>query len=90
MEIKVSRNPDERTLKSMGVRSWPVWEKEESEFPWYYDEKETFYVLEGDVTVTPEDGEAVRFGSGDLVVCPKGMSCTWTIHSAVKKHYSFG
>ena len=26
----------------------------------------------------------------DLVVFPEGMSCTWEVHKAVKKHYRFG
>ncbi len=82
--------PSEEKLKQLGVRSWPVWTKEESEFPWEYDEKETCYILEGDVTVTPESGEPVRFGKGDLVVFPEGLKCRWKIHKAVKKHYRFG
>ncbi len=32
-----------------------------SEFPWTYDEPETCYFLEGEVTVTGEDGEVVRW-----------------------------
>lgn len=82
--------PSEEKLKQLGVHSWPVWTKEESEFPWEYDEKETCYILEGDVTVTPESGEPVRFGKGDLVVFPEGLKCRWKIHKAVKKHYRFG
>jgi uncharacterized cupin superfamily protein len=47
-------------------------------------------LLEGDVTVTPEGGEAVRFGAGDLVVFAAGLSCTWDVHAPVRKHYRFG
>jgi hypothetical protein len=28
-------------------------------------------------------------GSGDLVIFPKGMKCTWEIREDVKKHYNF-
>jgi len=77
-------------LDELGIASWPIWEKEVSEFPWHYDEKETCYLLEGDVTVTPEGGKPVRFGKGDLVTFPADMSCTWKIHKAVRKHYKFG
>ena len=45
--------------------------------------------MEGDVTVTPDGGKPVRFGVGDLVVFPQGMSCTWEVHKAVRKHYRF-
>jgi uncharacterized cupin superfamily protein len=89
-EIQIQRNPDARELESLGVASWPVWEKEQSEFPWRYDERETCYLLEGDVTVTPEGGAPVRFGKGDLVTFPAGMACRWKIHQAVRKHYRFG
>jgi uncharacterized cupin superfamily protein len=72
----------------MGIFDWPIWTKEESEFPWSYDEPETCYFLKGDVVVTPEGGEPVEVGQGDLVTFPKGMSCTWKVRKDVKKHYS--
>ncbi len=82
--------PSEETLLRLNVRSWPVWEKEISEFPWEYDEPETCYILEGDVIVTPENGIPVRFGKGDLVIFPSGLKCMWKIKEAVRKHYKFG
>ena len=88
--IIVERDPSEARLKELGVFIWPIWEKEESRFPWHYDAKETCYLLEGDVVVTPEDGDPVEFGAGDLVMFPQGMSCTWEINTAVRKHYRFG
>ncbi len=88
--VQIDRGPDPSRLESMGVFRWPIWEKEQSVFPWTYDQTETCYLLEGDVTVTPDGGEPVHFGAGDLVVFPAGMSCTWDIHADVKKHYRFG
>lgn len=88
--IKVTNNPDDRQLDEMGVRGWPIWEKETSEFPWFYDSEETCYFLEGDVVVTPDGCDQIEMGKGDLVTFPQGMSCTWNIRSAVKKHYKFG
>ncbi|NIQ95655.1 MAG: cupin domain-containing protein [Desulfuromonadales bacterium] len=46
-------------------------------------------MLEGEVEVTPDGGETVRFGAGDLVTFPAGMSCRWSISKAVRKHYRF-
>lgn len=61
-----------------------------SKFPWTYDAKETCYLLEGKVKVTPSGAnEAVEIAAGDLVVFPKGMSCTWDVSVAVDKHYLF-
>jgi len=42
------------------------------------------------VSVSPDGGRAVRFTGGDLVVFPAGMSSTWEVHQAVRKHYRFG
>jgi uncharacterized cupin superfamily protein len=89
-EIKIEHNPDEGKLRETGVFSWPVWTKESSEFPWTYDEEETCYFLEGDVVVTPDGGDPVTVGKGDLVTFPKGMSCRWKINRNVRKHYKFG
>ena len=88
-DIKIDRNPAMQKLKEMGVHDWPVWEKEVSEFPWHYDSAETCFFLEGEVTVTPEGGEPVTVGKGDLVTFPQGMSCTWKIKMPVSKHYTF-
>lgn len=88
--ITCEHNPSPAKLDAMGVESWPIWTKEVSEFSWHYDTNETCYILEGEVTVTPDNGEPVTFGQGDLVNFPAGMSCTWQIHQDVKKYYKFG
>lgn len=89
-DIRVKKDPTPEELDQIGVPSWPIWTKEESEFPWTYDVEETCYFLEGDVVVTPKGGEPVSVGKGDLVTFPKGMSCTWKVRGAVRKHYRFG
>jgi len=88
--ITVTSNPDPAQLQSLSVLSWPTWGCGVSSFPWSYDEQETCLLLEGDVTVTPDCGEPVRFGTGDLVVFDAGLSCTWEVHAPVRKHYRFG
>ncbi|MEB3293472.1 MAG: cupin domain-containing protein [Synechococcales bacterium] len=90
MEIQIDRAPSSETLAQLQVTTWSTWTKGVSEFPWNYDDAETCYFLEGDVVVTPEGGDPVQMGKGDLVTFPAGMSCTWQIRSAVKKHYQFG
>ena len=88
-EIEV-RKPGEEEIEREGIRSWPIWEKEAGAFPWSYDQKETCLLLEGQVKVTPDGGEPVEFGAGDLVTFPQGLSCTWEIRQAVRKRYRFG
>jgi hypothetical protein len=85
--ITVERHPSPQVLEELDVSSWPIWSKDPSVFPWTYDGDETCYFLEGDVTVTPDGGKPVRIAKGDLVTFPAGMSCTWEIRRAVRKHY---
>lgn len=89
-EINVEKNPDRERLRELGVEKWGVWTKEVSKFPWHYDESETCYFIEGEVVVTPEGGEPVRVGEGDLVTFPAGMDCVWDVRRPVRKHYRFG
>lgn len=88
--ITIEHKPSPAKLDVLHIDTWPIWEKEESEFPWTYDDSETCYLLEGEVTVTPDNGEPVLIKQGDLVNFPKGLSCTWNISKAVRKHYRFG
>jgi uncharacterized cupin superfamily protein len=81
--------PDAEKLSALGVSNWPIWTKEVSTFPWSYSSKEIAYILEGEVTVTPKDGEPVSFGAGDLVTFETGLNCTWHVKKALKKHYHF-
>jgi len=88
MTIKVDK-PSESRSRELGVKGWPTWSKEVSTFPWQYDSQEVAYILEGEVTVTPDDGEPVSFGAGELVTFPKGLSCVWNVKKTLKKHYQF-
>jgi uncharacterized cupin superfamily protein len=86
MPIEV-RKPTPQEAAQM--QACPTWEKEPSEFPWHYDEKETCLILEGEVTVEAP-GQTVSFGPGDYVVFPEGLDCLWKVHKPVRKHYKFG
>jgi uncharacterized cupin superfamily protein len=71
------------------AQAWPTWEKEESIFPWEYDEQETCLILEGKAEVSCPEGK-VEFEAGDYVVFPVGLKCTWDIKKKIRKHYKFG
>ena len=66
----------------------PVWECDVSEFNWHYDSEETCLLIHGEVEVTYAN-TSVRFGAGDMVIFPKGLTCVWKVTKAVKKHYVF-
>lgn len=89
MNIKVEKPTDE-FIKQHNIKSWPIWTKEVSEFPWFYDDKEACLILEGQVFVTPDGGEPVEINAGDYVEFPQGMKCVWTITKDIRKHYNFG
>jgi uncharacterized cupin superfamily protein len=88
--ILVEHEPSPMKLEVLRVDGWPIWAKEQSEFPWHYEQTETCYLLEGEALVTPEGGKAVRIAQGDLVTFLPGLVCTWKITSPVRKHYRLG
>ncbi len=90
MTILITSPCPDSTIQDQGIKDWPIWTCEPSTFDWTYNDQETCLILEGEVTVTSNGGVTVHFGSGDLVVFPKGMTCTWEVHKGVRKHYRFG
>ena len=87
MNIKIDKLTEEE-VNNKGVLSWPIWECEVSEFDWEYDQQESCLLLEGEVEVK-SDFETVKFGGGDFVVFPKGLTCKWKVIRPVRKHYCF-
>lgn len=90
MKIQVEHRPCADRIEQLGVAHWPTWGAEVSCFPWTYGETETCYLVAGEVVVTPDGGQAVILQAGDLATFPAGMSCTWDIRQAIRKHYRFG
>lgn len=87
MGIIIEKLTEEEIL-AKGVYDWPIWEKEISEFDWTYDEKELFFVLEGEVFISV-DNQELHVMPGDFVSCDKNVSCRWRIVKGIKKHYNF-
>lgn len=75
-------------IEKRKIRSWPIWEKEVSQFPWYYDNDEQCYIIEGNFIVEA-DGVQYQIQQGDFVYFPAGLKCTWDIKTQVRKHYNF-
>ena len=85
--IVVEHQPETTRLEALGVSTWPTWSKEVSTFPWIFHEQEIAYILEGECVITPEGGQPVNFGKGDLVTFPAGMKCDWEVRQPLYKHY---
>ncbi len=81
------RKPNEEEIKQ--TQDWGTWEKGVSKFPWYYEQKEICYILEGEAIVHDKAGNKIKFTEGDLVEFEKGLECTWEITKPVKKKYLF-
>jgi len=86
-KIVVEHQPSVSRLETLGVAKWPTWQKEISVFPWFFPEQEIAYILEGECVITPEGGEPVKFGKGDLVTFPADMSARWEVVQPLHKHY---
>lgn len=86
-DIVIEHQPEAARLEALGVSKWPTWSKEVSTFPWIFHEQEIAYILEGECVITPEGGQPVKFGKGDLVTFPAGMKCQWEVRKPLHKHY---
>ncbi|KAJ3680001.1 hypothetical protein LUZ60_016279 [Juncus effusus] len=90
LSITVERNPSQSRLQQLGIKSWPKWGCPPGKFPVKYDAQQTCYFVRGRIKAFIKGSEdSIEFGAGDLVVFPKGMSCTWDVSVAVDKHYKF-
>ncbi|CAK9140843.1 unnamed protein product [Ilex paraguariensis] len=90
LKIIVQNNPSESQLSELGIKSWPKWGCSPGKYQLKFDAQETCYLLRGKVKVYPKNSSEIsEFGAGDLVIIPKGLSCTWDVSVAVDKHYKF-
>jgi uncharacterized protein len=78
-----------RTIWEDGPRSAGIWECTPGPSYWGMgEENEMIQILAGRMTVTPDGGEPVELGAGDLAVFPKDWSGTWDIHETIRKVYA--
>ncbi|XP_031101348.1 uncharacterized protein LOC116005225 isoform X1 [Ipomoea triloba] len=94
--IIVQKSLSDAQLSELRIQSWPNrWGCSPGKYQLRFDAQETCYLLRGKVKVYPKNqtsstaAEVVEFGAGDLVIIPKGLSCTWDVSVAVDKHYKF-
>ncbi len=83
MKILVKSPCSASLIIQYGIKNWPIWECEPSNFIWDYDEKEIFLIIEGEANIKTETGENYYIKSGDLVKFPSGLSCKWQITKSI-------
>ena len=64
-----------------------TWEATPGTYRASYEEFEFVHLIEGQITIIPDGGEAVRLGPGDAFVVEPGFTGVWKIEGAVKKHF---
>ena len=65
-----------------------VWDCTAGRFSWDYAWDEFVMILDGEVTVTPEDGEPFTLSAGDFCHFPVGLKAVWRIDRYIKKTFS--
>lgn len=88
MEELIVKKLSEKEILDRAIRSWPIWEKEISRFPWKYDGDEECLIIGGEVIVETEEGN-FRITAGDFVIFKKGLKCVWDIKQPIRKYYNF-
>ena len=56
-------------------------------FDWEYTWDETIYLIEGEVTISDQDGTSRTYRAGDLLFAPSGTSSRWKIAQTVRKAF---
>lgn len=88
--IVVEHNPSPAKLDVLYVDAWPIDATAPSTFTRHYDQREMVYLLTGAATVTPDGGAPVALKARDLAIFAKGVTCTWTVRTAMRKHHYRG
>jgi uncharacterized protein len=70
-----------------GVLYTGMFTAEPSTFRYSFAGDESFHVLDGDLDIQVDGGEAVTLGPGDIVSFPKGASSTWTVRAPLRKFF---
>ncbi len=61
-----------------------VWDCTAGSFTWSYDCDETFYVIEGNASLTTATGKR-DIGPGSIVFFPAGSEATWQVDAYIRK-----
>ncbi len=64
-----------------------TWEATPGTYHASYSEYEFVHMIEGEISITPDGGEALHVGPGDAFVIEAGFKGVWKIEKAVRKHF---
>jgi uncharacterized cupin superfamily protein len=86
MQKIIKKKLTEKEIEAMGIRQWPLWEKEVSKFYWSYPSDEECLIIEGEVIIETNEGK-VTVRAGDFVTFKEGLDCYWDVKKNIRKHY---
>jgi uncharacterized cupin superfamily protein len=69
-----------------GKHCMGIWECSPGTFDWTHTD-ETATIAQGRATVTPEGGEPMELGAGDVAFFPEGTKSRWQVHETVRKSF---
>ena len=64
-----------------------IWTATQGTYHATYSEYEFVHLIEGRITITPDDEEPINVGPGDAFVVEAGFKGTWEILESVIKHF---
>ena len=65
-----------------------VWDCSAGRFTWEFAWDEFVMVLEGEVTITPENGESFTLRTGDFCHFPLGLKTVWQVDNYIRKTFT--
>ncbi|MEK7990039.1 MAG: cupin domain-containing protein [Thiotrichaceae bacterium] len=88
-QVTVEHNPAFAKLEQMAVYEWNIKKQKVSQFDWKYDQKTTYYLLEGEASIELENQKPIMVSAGDLVIFSAGTVCHWNITEDIEKHFKY-
>ena len=83
----IIEKPDSTQLEE--IKQWEIWEKEPCTFEHDQQRTESFYIIEGNASLSTDTGINVDISAGNLVKVESGQIVTWTVQNTIKKHFRF-
>ena len=62
-----------------------TWTCEIGSYNWEYTWDETIYIIDGEVTITENNGNSNTYRAGDLIFVPAGTRTSWDIIQPIRK-----
>ncbi|MCV6639458.1 cupin domain-containing protein [Candidatus Albibeggiatoa sp. nov. NOAA] len=88
-QVTVEHNPAFAKLEQMAVYEWNIKKQKVSQFDWKYEQKTTYYLLDGEATIDIENQGTITVTAGDLVIFPAGIVCHWNVTQDIEKHFKY-